>query len=158
MRWINPVLAVLVGMLSGWVAFMILDTTPPYEYDVKQSTIVPDLVENENQQVTVQWKIKRVNRICPGATQRQLFDPKTQVILATYDATPAAVTGSIKDGYLNRTFALPWAVLPPGRIGYRATVSYQCNVLQKFYPLVVATPNLYFYVRQRDSRNDSRYQ
>lgn len=143
--------------MSGWVAFMAADNTPPYEYDVENSVIVPDLVKEETQQVTVMWKIKRVNRICPGANLRQLFDPKTGVILATYDAAPAATSSSLKDGYLNRTFTLPWAVLPPGKIGYRATVSYQCNMLQKFFPLVVTTPNLYFYVRQRDSRNDSRY-
>ena len=151
MRWVNVIIATLAGMLSAWIAFMAFDTTPPYEYDTENSTIVPDLVSDESQQITVQWKIKRVNRICPGANQRQLFDPKTGVILATYDATPAATSSSLKDGYLNRTFSLPWAILPPGKIGYRATVAYQCNILQKFYPLIVTTPSLYFYVKQRDS-------
>lgn len=137
---------------------MAFDNTPPYEYDVEQSTIVPDLVTDESQQVTVKWKLKKINRMCPGANQRQLFDPKTGVILATYDPTPAALSGSIKDGYLNRTFSLPWAALPPGRIGYRAHIRYQCNLFQMIYPLEITTPTLYFYVRQRDSRNDRRYQ
>ncbi len=86
---------------------MAADNVPPYEYDVAESTIVPDLVENESQQVTVRWKIKKVNRICPGSNQRQLFDPKTGVILATYDPQPAAISSSIIDGYLPRTFNLP---------------------------------------------------
>lgn len=146
--------AIAFGVLSGWVAYMAADNTPPYEYDAYQSSIIPDLITDELQQVTVKWKLKKINRICPGSNQRQLFDPKTGVILATYDAQPAAISSSIIDGYLHRTFSLPWAVLPPGRIGYRATVRYQCNILQKFYPLEVTTPTLYFYVKQRDSRND----
>ena len=80
----------------------------------------------------------------PGIAQRVLFDPKTKIILANYDPTPAATSESVRDGYLNRTFALPRA-LPSGQIAYRADVCYGCNLLQQFVrPLCVPTPNLIF--------------
>jgi len=125
---------------------MAADNQPPYEYDAANSYIVPSIA-NDGDQLTVRWKIK-VNRICPGSNSRVLFDRQTGVVLASYDPTPAAVSASIKDGYLNRTFLLPRGALPSGEIGYRATVCYQCNLLQKFVkPLCVTTPELTFRVR-----------
>jgi hypothetical protein len=155
---VTTFMSVLVGVVSGWIAFMAFDNTPPYEYDASQSTIIPEVVQGDSPQIAVDWKLRRINRICPGTISRQLFDPKTGVILVTYDAVPAALSSNIKDHRLTRTFALPMAALPSGRIGYRAIMRYQCNFFQQFYPLEIVTPNLYFYVRQRDSRNDSRYQ
>ena len=129
----------------GWLAFMMADNEPPYEYDAERSFIVPSKA-HDGEQVTVMWKLKTVNRICPGSNRRVLFDPTTRVILASYDPTPAAVSESIKDGYLNRTFLLPRA-LPAGLIGYRANVCYECNPFQRFIkPLCVATPELFFSV------------
>ena len=134
------------ALLFGWVAFMAADNQPPYEYDAANSYIVP-LVANDGDQILVRWKIK-VNRICPGSGRRMLFDKKTGVILASYDPTPAAISDSIKDGYLNRTFLLPRGGLPQGEIGYRSTVCYECNPFQKFIkPLCVTTPDLTFSVR-----------
>ena len=135
-----------IACVTGWLAFMAADNQPPYEYDAANSYIVPSIA-NDGDQLTVRWKIK-VNRICPGSNSRVLFDRQTGVVLASYDPTPAAVSASIKDGYLNRTFLLPRGALPSGEIGYRATVCYQCNLLQKFVkPLCVTTPELTFRVR-----------
>lgn len=141
---------IIGGLLSGvcgWVAFMAADNQPPYVYDEANSYIVPS-VAAEGQRITVKWRLLRVNRVCPGSTRRVLFDPRTGVILATYDPTLAVVSASIKDGYLNRTFLLPAGdVLPVGEIGYRSTVCYECNPFQEFIkPLCVTTPDLRFLV------------
>ncbi|HJS08960.1 hypothetical protein GGQ85_003550 [Nitrobacter vulgaris] len=139
-------IAILIAFLAGSVVFMAFDTTPPYEYDENASFVVPSPA-NDGDQVTVKWRLKKVNRECPGIAQRVLFDPKTKIILANYDPIPAATSESVRDGYLNRTFALPRG-LPSGPIAYRAEVCYGCNPLQQFVkPLCVPTPNLIFAVR-----------
>ena len=139
---------IVVSSLLGWVAFMAADNTPPYVYDAAGSYIVPTTAEDGGQ-ITVKWKLKQVNRMCPGASRRVLFDKVTGVILASYDPTPAAISDSIKDGYLNRTFLLPRELLQPGEVGYRATVCYECNLFQKLArPLCVTTPDLSFWIRR----------
>jgi hypothetical protein len=143
LRW-QLAIGLVMSTLLGWVVFMAADNTHPYEYDVENSFIVPSKAA-DGDQITVMWKIKKINRTCLGANTRVLFDPKTKVILASYDPTPAALSESIQHGYLNRTFQLPRSVLPPGRIGYRATVCYECNLFQKLAkPLCVKTPELFF--------------
>lgn len=143
LRWQMTIGVILCGLFA-WAAFMAADTMPPYEYDVENSYIIPSKA-HDGDQITVMWKLKKVNRLCPGSNSRILFDPKTRVQLATYDPTPAAISDSIKDGYLNRTFLLPRA-LPDGEIGYRADVCYICNPLQRIFPLCISTPELYFRV------------
>jgi hypothetical protein len=142
LRW-QIVIGLWLATIFGGGAFMFADNTPPYEYDAEQSYIVPSTA-HDGEQITVMWKLKKINRICPGSNHRVLFDPKTRVILASYDPTPAAVSESIIDGYLNRTFLLPRGALPEGAIGYRANVCYVCNPLQRLFPLCVTTPELFF--------------
>lgn len=145
LRW-QIIIGSITACLLGWFAFMAADTTPPYEYDAENSFIIPSTA-HDGDQITVMWKIAKINRFCPGSNHRVLFDPKTRVILASYDPTSAAISESIKDGYLNRTFLLPRGALPPGPIGYRANVCYECNLFQRFVkPLCVATPELLFRV------------
>ena len=139
-------LSLIASSILGWLAFMAADNLPPYEYDAENSFIIPSIAD-DGDQIRVMLKIKKVNRICPGSNRRVLFDPVTKVHIATYDPTPAAISNSIIDGYLNRTFLLPKS-LPSGPIGYRATVCYECNLLQKFFkPLCVITPDLFFAIR-----------
>jgi hypothetical protein len=146
LRW-HIAIGVVVSSMLGWLAFMVADNTPPYVYDSENSFIKPAQAD-DGAQITVMWKIKTINRICPGASVRTLFDPKTKVILASYDPAPAAISSSISSGYLNRTFQLPRSVLPPGQIGYRATVCYECNLYQKLAkPLCITTPDLFFEVK-----------
>lgn len=141
------IIGIALSSILGWIAFMAADNQPPYEYDVVNSYVVPSLAD-DGDQITVKWKLSRINRICPGSNRRVLFDRTTGVILAVYDPTPAAISSSIKDGYLNRTFLLPRGALPSGEIGYRATVCYECNLFQKFIkPLCVTTPDLMFRIR-----------
>ena len=141
------IIGIAISSILGWIAFMAADNQPPYEYDVVNSYVVPSLAD-DGDQITVKWKLSRINRICPGSNCCVLFDKTTGVILAAYDPTPAAISSSIKDGYLNRTFLLPRGALPSGEIGYRATVCYECNLFQKFIkPLCVTTPDLMFRIR-----------
>lgn len=145
LRWQMVFGAIMAG-LFGWIAYMAADTTPPYEFDAANSYIVPSTA-HDGDQITVKWKLSKINRVCLGSNRRVLFDPKTRVILAAYDPTPAAISESIVDGYLNRTFLLPRGALPEGQIGYRANVCYECNPLQRYFkPLCISTPELFFRV------------
>lgn len=135
-----------IAVLLGWLAFMMADNQPPYEYDVANSYVVPSPAF-EGQQITVWWRISKVNRYCPGVGHRILFDPKTRVVLADYDPSPTAEPGSVKEGYLPKTFLLPAKFSPPPEVGYRQTGCYGCNVYQQFVrPLCVNTPDLIFRV------------
>ncbi len=126
--------ALLFVGLPGYFAF---DNEPPYTY--LDGEVFPDPAP-EASQVTVRWTLK-VNRICPGAVQRQLIDSRG--IAHTYDAAPAATAASVRDGYLFRTFMLPQN-MPTGATRYRANVCFACNPLQFFYPLCKTTPELTF--------------
>lgn len=140
------VVGVFWAAVFGWIAFMANDNLPPYVYDTENSSIVPDPA-GSGDQVIVKWKLKAVNRMCLGSIRRTLFDPRTRVILATYDPSPAALSSSIQNKYLNLSFALPKAI-PPGEIGYRAEVCYQCNFYQQYVrPLCITSPELKFVVR-----------
>jgi hypothetical protein len=89
----------------------------------------------------------RYNRTCAGLIRRQLFDPHTGVILADYDAVPAqAEPPGFTYGYLNKTFLLPRNI-QTGWMGYRASLEYWCNPLQRIWPLRYVTPALNFKVQ-----------
>jgi hypothetical protein len=136
-------LACLLTFLTGAFVFMWFDTTPPYVFDPKESFIVPEKVESGTQ-VRVDWKIIKVNRFCGGINVRILFDPITKTRIAIYDPVPVALPYDLDNSNrLVRTFLLP-ARIPAGKIGYRAHQFFSCNWLQKFWPLEVVTPDLFF--------------
>jgi hypothetical protein len=135
----------LIALLVGsWIGWMYLDNKPPYEWDATRSVVSPNPAPQAGR-VSVEWFMK-VNRICPGSSQRILTDASTDRTVATYDATPAALSVKMGDQTLIRTFVLPRG-LPP-KVGYRSTVCFQCNALQAFFPLCVTTPTLTFQVEQ----------
>jgi hypothetical protein len=133
---------ITMSALGAWLAVMRLDSRPPYEWDATRSVVSPDPAPQAGR-VSVEWHMK-VNRVCPGSSQRVLTDASTGQTVATYDATPAALSVSVGDQTLNRTFVLPRG-LPP-RVGYRSTVCFECNALQTLFPLCVTTPTLTFNV------------
>lgn len=144
---LNVLMSIFVTINLCVFIYAIFDRIPPYKYDVQNSVIIPDPASQADT-LLVKWKLlEPPKRLCPGATRRELFDPATKIVLVTYDATSTALASSIRDGYLNVTFALPKG-LPSGRIGYRATVRYQCNWLQRLFPdafaFNVTTPPLFF--------------
>lgn len=128
--------------LGLWVAWMYLDIAPPYEWSAAESNISPQPAR-DGEMIAVSWKMK-VNRLCPGSSQRILIDAATGQTVATYDATPAALSVRTGDEKLIRTFQLPRG-LPP-LVGYRSTVCFRCNPLQAVFPLCVTTPTLTFRV------------
>jgi hypothetical protein len=147
---VHVMLMCIATFIACSIMYGLLDNTPPYKYDVANSYVVP-MNARKSDQVIVKWKLAAPpSRPCSGSNRRELFDAETNVILASYDAAPAAMIASIRDGYLNRTFRLP-AEMPVGRkIGYRAYVRYNCNWVQRMFPDVfgfdTVTPTLYFTV------------
>lgn len=143
-------ISILVATIAAALAFMLADTEPPYEYHVNKSFILPEYAGG-GEQMTVYWRVT-VNRKCDGFTQRVLFDPRTGVIIATYDAAPMVPKTNIVrevdgDGpYSVRTFLLP-QVIQKGKIGYRSAVCYSCNPLRRLIPVCTFTPDLFFEVR-----------
>lgn len=133
---------ILLMFVIGSLVFMWFDTIPPYEFDVSQSKIIPQVAES-GMQIRVDWKVK-VNRICPGINIRELFDPITKTRLTIYDPVPTASDAALEgDDHLIRTFLLPRRI-SKGTVGYRAHLFYQCNWLQGFFPLKIDTPELFF--------------
>lgn len=143
-------ISLLVSAVSATAAFMLADTEAPYIYHADKSFILPEFAEGGDQ-MTVYWRVT-INRRCEGFTQRVLFDPRTGVILATYDAAPMVPKTNIVseiagDGpYSVRTFLLP-QVIQKGKIGYRSAVCYSCNPLRRLIPVCTFTPDLFFEVR-----------
>lgn len=126
------------------LSYMAFDNMPPYEYDVENSYIIPSETP-VGRQLTVHWKLKKVNRTCSGSITRHVVDQDTSVRFS-YDPTAAARTIDIHDDVLNRTFFLPPDVTT-GKKWYYADADFACNPLQRFYPLRVRTPRLPFEVK-----------
>lgn len=137
---LSLIFTVATGLLSYWL----LDNQHPYEFIAEQSLIIPNEAQG-NDQMLVKWKV-RFHRTCPGLIRRRLFDPRTEVILAEYDpqqTSPDAPTHS--EGYLNKTFLLPKQI-QTGWVGYKASLEYWCNPVQRLWPLRYDTPVLFFKV------------
>lgn len=137
---VSMLLAVVLLPVTYWL----LDNQRPYTFDAAESYIIPTIA-NGNDQMIVAWKV-RVHRQCEGAVRRELFDPRTQVVLAVYDPQPAHRNSMLGEGYFNKTFLLP-RMIQPGRVGYRARLEYYCNPLQRIWPIRYVTPELFFTVR-----------
>lgn len=143
MTWWQIATGSVLMLITAALVFMWFDTTKPYEFDMRESKIVPEKAAGGTQ-VRVDWKIKKINRFCGGVNVRILFDPRTKARLAIYDPVPVALPYELDHSdHLVRTFLLPTNI-PPGRVGYRSHQFFSCNWLQKFWPLEVVTPDLFF--------------
>ena len=132
--------------LGGWIGWMYLDTEPPYVYDAARSRIIPEVAKPESQ-IVADWKLAKVNRICPGSSHRRFRNKATGEVVTT-DATALATSTRVGDKALGRAI---W--LPPGlhdEVGYSTSVCFQCNALQTVFPnlFCVVTPELTFRVAQ----------
>lgn len=142
MQWWHLLLGFALMILTASLVFMWFDTTPPFEFDASQSSISPPIAES-GMQIIVDWKVK-VNRLCPGTNTRELFDPITKSRLSVYDPVPTASIVALEgDSHLIRTFLLPRRI-SSGPTGYRAHLVYKCNWLQRFFPIELDTPDLFF--------------
>lgn len=138
-------LSVVIACALIPTTYWALDNQRPYTFFADESYIIPNQATG-NDQMIVAWKV-RVHRQCGGLIRRELFDPRTQVLLSIYDAQVAhSMSMPIGDGYLNRTFLLP-RMIQNGRIGYRARLEYYCNPLQRWFPIKYSTPDLFFEVK-----------
>lgn len=127
------------------ITYWALDNTRPYIFHASESYIIPTQASG-NDQMIVSWKVN-VNRQCDGLVRRELFDPRTEVLLTIYDAQPAHATPMpVGAGQFNRTFLLPRQI-QTGRVGYRARLEYYCNPLQRIWPIKYTTPDLFFEVK-----------
>lgn len=96
--------------------------------------------------MTADWSLVAVNRTCPGTVQRVFRDALTNKTVSTLDTTEASRVVRVGDNRLPRSFQLP-PNLPP-RVKYSALVCFQCNLLQKYWPMCFMTPELTFNVIQ----------
>lgn len=139
--FVSMILALVLGPVTYWA----FDNQRPYIFDGSESYIIPNEATG-NDQMIVAWKVKVV-RQCEGLVRRELFDPRTQVILSIYDPQQAQINSMpIGEGYYNRTFLLP-KMIQTGKIGYRVRAEYYCNPLQRIWPLKYSTPDLFFEVK-----------
>ncbi len=142
MKYVVALVAVMSTLLAPLV-YMLADNQPPYVYDAEQSYVVPSRTTT-GRQITVHWKLKQINRVCPGSITRYIVDDETGLRLS-YDPTAAAKTIEVGDDYLDRTFYLPHGI-SPGKKWYYSEGDYSCNPLQYFYPLRTRTPRISFEV------------
>lgn len=141
-RYWHLLVGFAIMFATATLVFMWFDTTPPFEFDASQSKITPQVAEG-GMQIRVDWKVK-VHRLCPGTNTRELFDPITKSRLAVYDPVPTASDQALEaDDHLIRTFLLPRRIAK-GPVGYRAHLVYKCNWLQRFFPIELDTPDLFF--------------
>lgn len=129
-------------VITGSISYMLADNQPPYTYDASKSYVKPNPAEMGHQ-VTVHWEFK-VNRMCKGFITRLIIDVRTGVVVS-YDPI-AALGRPTGDFYMDRTFYLPDSIEPGMKI-YRVSGEYSCNLLQRFWPLKVHTPDLYFEIK-----------
>lgn len=145
---------IILPLLGGaaYVGVLIGDRLPPYVHDY--GTITP-AQPNEGDQVNVEWKMKKVNRICPGWIQRQIYD-RDGALACNYDIQPAIrreqLYGQQTSGSpdrLSRSFTLCSRAIP-GPAKYRAYTCYQCNWLQETFPTKLSicgyTPDVDFMI------------
>lgn len=142
MRHIIIAASIITILFITPLAYMLADNQPPYVYDTENSYIVPQQ-NRVDHQATAHWSFKRVNRLCPGLVYRVIVDVNSGA-QTIFDPVPASVI-SMKATYINRTFTLP-PNLAPGPQLYRAHIAFRCNALQRFWPLMVRTPDLPFQV------------
>lgn len=144
-------LAMLPTAIALIVGYYVTDAQRPYDFHKEGSFIEPP-VGTGGDQVTVNWKVT-FYRQCTGHLTRTLVDPNSGVLLAVYDTSPVASASGVfaANGYLRKTFTIPRS-MPPGVIGYKAQLEYQCNWLQRMFPRPLSiryeTPMLLFKVER----------
>ena len=134
--------------VGTWFAYMsVIDTEPPFQYLTEEqgSRIVPSPVKSEGV-VKTEWQLTKVTRDCPRQIERLYYSIDTGELITTQDATPLQMTVKKSATQLSRSFNLP-PNLPP-RTGYRARACFQCNFLQRFYPICILSPQLTINISQ----------
>lgn len=141
--WICNIAAACIIATIGAVFWMAIDRDPPYEY------LAGEILPPEppiGTQVSVVWHVK-VRRFCPGWVQRDVTDQRGY--LWRNIGSPVKDISGVKPGdevHLVNTFELP-KQLGAGPATYQANVRYHCNPLQRWWPIYVSTPKLWFEIK-----------
>lgn len=143
-NWIAGAVTILFVAPVLWMA---MDRQPPYTGHVGR-LIPPD--PRPGDPVSVEWKLT-IHRVCDGWVQREVID--SQGVICVYERQPAIrrdqlfgqQKGSEADR-LNRQFRIcERAATGPAR--YRAITCYECNPLQRWWPVCTRTPDINFTIR-----------
>ncbi|MDE2101781.1 MAG: hypothetical protein KGL39_31330 [Patescibacteria group bacterium] len=145
--FIPQIFAFLIAAPVAWMAF---DREPPLT--LYNGRIVPPAVI-AGQTVEVMWRAKFSGRDCPGLTQRELVDSKSNIWPKVLRGrrgvfvpdSPGSSTGTVKTPPLE----VP-RQMAAGRARYKVTQFYYCNVLQRWlaWPIVQASPEITFEVEK----------
>jgi hypothetical protein len=129
--------------LGAWFGVMALDREPPFMYLPAEagSKIVPNPA-NHGGMVSTDWHLTPIKRDCPRRVERVFENRDTGETVTTLDATPLSRAVLTSSRSLSRSFVLP-EILPVHN-DYYAIISFQCNSLHYFFPIVVITPKLPF--------------
>jgi len=143
--YVGLVLTAIAVPVTYWMS----DNDIPYVYIPEGSYIRPP-DPDDGGEITAVWAVEKIKRICPASSRRQIIDPQSGAILASYDLIPALTTTKIGDTEIVKTFALPKRALPYEEpVGYRSQICFECNPYQKYVRArCVMTPTLTFQVRK----------
>lgn len=145
--FVPQMVAFLVAAPLAWMAF---DRNPPLR--LYNGVIIPMIVvPGEN--VRVVWRAHFSGRDCPGLTQREIVDSKSNIWPKVLRGrrgvfvpdSPGLATGAVK----TPTLEIPEQIAP-GPAYYKVTQFYYCNFLQRWlaWPIVAASPNIRFEVQK----------
>ena len=132
----------ITAIITSSLVYMLLDNVPPYDF--KSGRIEPNPATS-GRNVNVIWDIE-VRRYCPGTVYRTIVGPITKSnasVVYFYDPIHAIISKSNVNDFRNKelivTFSIPF-VQSIGAYNYAAKIDYECNWLQKFFPLRVNLP------------------
>ena len=137
-----------MASVGTWFAYMaVIDTDPPFQYLTEEqgSRIIPNPVRAEGG-VKTEWQLTKVTKDCPRQIERLYYSIDTGELVTTQDATPLSLSVRKSETQLSRSFDLPPGL--PQRTGYRARACFQCNFLQRFYPVCILSPQLTINIAQ----------
>lgn len=141
---VQLVLGVATAVAVWFVSAAVFHRQHPVQFFENGSYITP-FSSPAGEQLTVVWKVN-VRESCSGTVERIMLSPARE-ILVRYDPTiPATTADNLGPGTIKKTFATPRS-LPQGKIIYRAVLSYECNWLQRMFPVLsirYTTPDLEF--------------
>ena len=142
----SRIVSAIFAVIFGAFVFLVFDNTHPYRW--LYGEIIPDPAGN-GAQVQVHWRIEKI-RWCPGIVTRQVIGPleNGNALVHSYDPFPAFAE-KVLPNKINEKF-IPFRLpdnLTEGKYAYRVFIDYNCNILQRFWPLHVELPELRFSVK-----------
>lgn len=144
-------LALTWGFIAVLVYWSIFDRSVPV---INQLLSVPKSDVYHGQEVIVQYRVLRL-RACHTSYERILSSAMPgggSIVVSTgvRDILTSDV-GKVVD--VVASFSVPYH-LQPGIYEFVTRINYECNPMQRFFPIVVDTPKVFFVVKSADSAHD----